>query len=148
MPMSKRVVVAGALDPIHIGHIRHIRAAKKLGDQLVVLLNPDRDLVAKKGYVFMTWAERKEILQALRAVDRVVEITDGDGTCAQTLARVWPDIFAKGGDRTGPENMPPGELEVCENLHIKIVYSVGGGKVQSSSELVRAAQKQLEASAR
>ena len=139
------VAVAGALDPLHVGHIRHIRAAKKLGDQLVVLLNPDRDLEVKKGFVFMPWAERAEILMALRAVDRVVEITDGDGTCAETLAKVKPDIFAKGGDRTGPDHMPPGELEVCEKLGIQIVYGVGGGKVQSSSELVRAAREKAKA---
>jgi cytidyltransferase-like protein len=129
------------MDPLHVGHIRHIRAAKELGDRLVVLLNPDRDLVAKKGFAFMPWAERAEILMALSAVDQVIEITDSDGTCAQTLARVKPDIFAKGGDRSGPDKMPQNELDVCEKLGIKIVYGVGGGKIQSSSELVRAARR-------
>ena len=134
------VCVAGAFDPVHIGHLHHLRAAKSLGDRLVVLLNPDCDMISKKGFAFLPFAERREILREMRCVDEVVEITDGDGTCAQTLAKVRPHIFAKGGDRT-ETNMPPGELEVCENLHIKIVYGVGGGKVQSSSELVRAARE-------
>jgi D-beta-D-heptose 7-phosphate kinase/D-beta-D-heptose 1-phosphate adenosyltransferase len=133
------VCVAGAFDPVHPGHIRHFHEARKLGDCLVVLLNPDRDLVAKKNYAFMTWGERREILMALRDVDAVVEITDGDGTCAQTLARVKPDIFAKGGDRV-EGTLPPVEVAVCERLGIKIVYGVGGGKIQSSSVLVRAAR--------
>ena len=107
----------------------------------MVLLNPDADMVLKKGYTFLAFSHRRAILEALRCVDEVVEITDGDGTCALTLARVHPDIFAKGGDRTGRENMPPGELEVCEKLGIQIVYGVGGGKIQSSSELVRAARE-------
>jgi len=134
------VAVAGAFDPVHIGHLQHLRAARALGDRLVVLLNCDQDLGLKKGYFFMTFSERAEILKEFRCVDEVVEITDGDGTCAQTLARVKPDIFAKGGDRT-PDNMPQNELDICEQLGIKILYGVGGGKVQSSSELVRTAAK-------
>jgi D-beta-D-heptose 7-phosphate kinase/D-beta-D-heptose 1-phosphate adenosyltransferase len=136
------VAVAGSFDPIHPGHTRHIQAAKRLGDDLVVLLNPDRDVVAKKGYVFMRWLERGEVLMALRAVDKVVEIIDGDGTCALTLARLRPDIFAKGGDRV-ETNMPQSELDICEKLGIKVVYGVGGEKVQSSSELVRAAREKV-----
>jgi D-beta-D-heptose 7-phosphate kinase/D-beta-D-heptose 1-phosphate adenosyltransferase len=132
------VCVAGAFDPVHRGHIRHLQEARGLGDRLVVLLNPDRDLLTKKGFVFMTWQERWEILMELRAVDAVIEITDLDGTCAGTLAKVKPDLFAKGGDR-GPDNMPQSELDICEKLGIQVVYGVGGGKIQSSSELVRAA---------
>jgi D-beta-D-heptose 7-phosphate kinase/D-beta-D-heptose 1-phosphate adenosyltransferase len=92
----------------------------------------------------MTWAERAEILIALRCVDSVIEITDLDGTCAQTLAKVKPDIFAKGGDRTGPDKMPQAELDVCRELGISVVYGVGGGKIQSSSKLVRAARATAE----
>ena len=135
------VAVAGAFDPIHLGHLQHLRAAKALGDRLVVLLNPDSDLVAKKGYAFMPWGDRWQILMELRCVDDVIEITDLDGTCAGTLAKVKPDIFAKGGDRSGPEKMPQNELNICQKLGIKIVYGVGGGKIQSSSELVRAARE-------
>ena len=135
------VCVAGSFDPPHRGHIQHIHAAKALGDRLVVLLNPDRDLLGKKGFIFMNWAERREILMALRDVDEVVEITDLDGTCADTLAKVRPDIFAKGGDRSSDATMPPNEVDMCRKLGIKIVYGVGGAKVQSSSELVRAARE-------
>ena len=110
---------------------------------MVVLLNPDRDLLSKKGYAFMGWAERAAILMEFRCVDDVVELTDMDGTCAGTLAKLRPDIFAKGGDRTGPDRMPQSELDICEKMGIKIVYGVGGGKIQSSSELVRAAWKQV-----
>ena len=138
------VAVAGGFDPLHLGHLLHLRAAKKLGDRLVVLLNPDSDMVRKKGFAFLSFAERREILLELRCVDEVVEIIDGYGPCAETLARVHPHIFAKGGDRA-EHNMPEIELAICERLDISIVYGVGGGKIQSSSELVRAAWEQTKA---
>ena len=57
--------MSGGFDPIHIGHIRLFDEAKKLGDELVVVLNNDHWLKKKKGYAFMPQNERKEIIQAL-----------------------------------------------------------------------------------
>ena len=141
------VCVAGAFDPVHVGHIEHLRQARRLGNWLVVILNPDDDLLLKKNFFFMTYAERKVILEELRCVDKVVPAIDQNGTVAETLRALRPDIFAKGGDRTR-DRMPQNEVDMCRKLGIRIVYGVGGGKIQSSSELVRAAQRQLEASAR
>ena len=61
---SKKIVVAisGGMDPLHIGHVRLIKAARKLGDELIVILNNDNWLKDKKGFVFMSQKERKEIL--------------------------------------------------------------------------------------
>ena len=56
------VAVSGGWDPVHIGHVRLFNEAKKLGDELVVILNNDNWLRKKKGFVFMPQAERKEIL--------------------------------------------------------------------------------------
>ena len=46
------VAISGAFDPIHVGHIRYIREAAKLGDRLVVILNSDDFLLRKKGFCF------------------------------------------------------------------------------------------------
>lgn len=142
------VVTAGGWDPIHGAHIAHLLAARSLGDMLIVITHTDEIMVRKKGYAFLPLEDRLAILRQLRCVDQVVvaeELGDQDGTVTRSLQTIGPDIFAKGGDRTGPENMPPGELEVCDKLGIKIVYGVGGGKVQSSSELVRAAWERVKA---
>ena len=61
-PINKYDVVAvsGWFDPIHIGHIRYFKAAKELGNKLVVILNTDESLKQKKGFIFMPFEERKE----------------------------------------------------------------------------------------
>ena len=127
------VAVSGAFDPIHIGHVRYLHEAAKLGDRLIVILNSDDFLLRKKGFVFMPFEERKEILEAMRGVDEVVAAIDEDQTVSKTLEIIKPNIFAKGGDKTGPENIP--EIETCLNIGCKVITKVGGGKIRSSSEL-------------
>jgi len=136
----KRVAVSGGFDPIHIGHIRMIQEASKLGDELIVILNTDRFLMDKKGFVFMPFEERKEILESIIGVTEVVECIDKDQAVSETLAMIKPDIFANGGDRKNEDDIP--EYEVCLKHDIEMVFSVGaGGKVQSSSELVKKVKK-------
>jgi len=133
--VGKIIAVGGGFDPLHIGHIRHLQEARKLGTWLVVLVSNDEDMIRKKGYCFMPLEERMEILRELRCVDEVWETWDKDGTQAETLRAICPDVYAKGGDRT-PDNMPVNEIEACAEIGCEIVYGVGE-KIQSSSELVR-----------
>ena len=142
---KKIVMVSGGFDPVHIGHVRMFEEAKKLGDELVVLLNNDNWLKLKKGYVFMPEHERKEIIEAFAAVDRVIltshEENTKDISISKDLLALRPHIFAKGGDRN-VGNIPTPEVSVCEEIGCVIINDVGfGGKVQSSSELVKKAQK-------
>lgn len=134
--MSRVIVaVSGGFDPLHVGHIRHFLGAKKEGTHLIVFLQPDSWLKKKKGYVFMTYEERKEIIESIKWVDFVVKVIDKDMTVAKTLEKYKPDIFMKGGDRT-LDNIPQEEKDVCKKLGIIIMYDEMGGKVQSSSWLV------------
>lgn len=138
--MGERVVaVSGGFDPLHVGHVRMIQAAAKLGTRLVVIANGDEFLVRKKGYAFMPVEERVEILRALRDVDEVVVAVDKDQTVRETLRLVRPDVFANGGDRRATGDIP--EAAVCRELGIEMIFNVGGGKVQSSSDLVQRAGK-------
>ena len=144
------VCIAGGWDPLHGGHLAHMKGARRLGDTLIVITHTDEMMVRKKNYVFLPLAERLEILRELRCVNKVYvaeELGDDDGTVAKSLEVLRPQVFAKGGDRTST-NMPQDELDMCRKLGIRIVYGVGGGKIQSSSELVRRAQRQLEATDR
>lgn len=133
------VAVSGGFDPVHIGHIRLFQKAKKLGDRLVVILNNDNWLLAKKGYVFMPEKERKEVLEALEDVNEVVLTrhpkNPKDMSICKELLKIQPHIFANGGDRY-PTNIPSPEVKTCKAINCKMLYNIGkGGKVQSSSFL-------------
>ena len=134
---EKIVCVSGGMDPVHVGHVRMILEASKFGD-VVVILNSDQWLLRKKGFSFMPWEERAEILRAIRGVVDVVRVNDEDGTVCEALRRIKPDYFANGGDRKN-ENTP--EVSLCLELDIKMLWCIGGGKIQSSSDLVSLASK-------
>lgn len=130
------VAISGAFDPIHIGQLRYIREAAKLGDKLVVILNSDDFLLRKKGFIFRPYTERKEILESIKGVDEVIASIDDDQTVSKTLEMLKPDIFAKGGQRTGPSNIP--EAETCNKIGCKLVVHVGGDQIHSNGELTKA----------
>jgi len=141
--MKKVVAVSGGFDPIHIGHIRLIQDAAKLGDYLVVIINNDNWLKSKKGYSFMTEIDRREIILAIKGVKAILitnhKVDDKDPSVCNALKDLKPDIFCNGGDRK-KGNIP--EYDLCKKLGIKMVFNVGyGGKVRSSSELVNNYEK-------
>ena len=145
--MDKKVVmVSGGFDPIHIGHIRYLKEARKLGDYLIVVINNDNWLKQKKGKAFMAEEDRKEIIESFDFVDEVIfsehpEMFDYtnpiEKSVCESIRKVKPHVFANGGDRH-PEGDPIPEATLCEELGIEIIYNVGhGGKVRSSSDLLR-----------
>jgi cytidyltransferase-like protein len=128
-----KIMVSGGFDPVHAGHIRMIRAAAKYGD-VIVVANSDKWLSNKKGFVFMNFEQRAEILNSIKGVIQVSHVDDSDGTVCEAIRRLKPDFFANGGDR-GKHNTP--EQNVCEELNIEMLWSIGGDeKVAASSELV------------
>lgn len=127
------IAVSGGFDPVHIGHIRMIQDASRYGD-VMVIINSDAWLKRKKGYAFMTYEERAEIMGNIKGVVLVTSVDDSDGTVCEALRRHRPDAFANGGDRK-TQNTP--EMDVCEELGIQMMWAVGGNdKPQSSSWLV------------
>ena len=134
MTLSNIIVVSGGFDPLHRGHTRMIRAAGAFAP-VVVVLNSDDWLQRKKGYVFMPFEERKEIIESIIGVKEVVSVDDSDNTVCEAIRRLRPAMFGNGGDRIFG-NTP--EQETCQDLGVELVWGLGrGGKIQSSSKLVK-----------
>lgn len=139
----KKVVASLYADPLHVGHIHYLRAARELGDHLTVIVNTDKQAVRKKGFSFMPERDRLLLVYSLKFVDDAFLALDEDGTVCRSLEFYGPfQVFANGGDRTTPD---PVEDEVCRRLGIEQVFGVGGyAKSASSSALVKdAAEKYL-----
>jgi cytidyltransferase-like protein len=133
-------IVSGGFDPLHVGHIELFERARKLSDELWVILNSDEFLTNKKGKPFMPFEERRKILKSLRVVDVVIPCIDKDQTVCKTLKKLKKTLaitntelfFCNGGDRTSGKNTP--EHKLCEEVGIETVYGLGN-KIQSSSWL-------------
>ena len=112
---KKIVFTNGCFDILHVGHVRYLKAAKALGDVLIVGLNTDDSVKKLKGNdrPINNEADRAEVLLALEAVDHVVLF--GEQTAESLIAEVKPNIYVKGGDYT-LETLP----------EAKIVQSYGG----------------------
>lgn len=136
--MEKIVLVTGGFDPIHSGHIAYFKAAKQLGDKLIVGLNSDEWLERKKGRAFMPWNERLCIVNNLQMVDEVYTFDDSDGSARQFIKQVrahYVDaelIFANGGDRTS-NNIP--EMDVVD-ANLRFEFGIGGENKQNSSSWI------------
>lgn len=131
--MTKTILLSGGFDPIHIGHVRMMLAAGKYGN-VIVAVNSDEWLMRKKGYIFMPFEERCEIVRSIKTVLEAIPVNDDDNTVCDAIRNIRPDYFGNGGDRTN-QNTP--EKQLCQELGVREVYNLGGGKIQSSSELVK-----------
>ncbi len=136
--MPDIILISGGFDPIHSGHIKLINDANKHGD-VVVLLNSDQWLKNKKGKEFLSFDERKIIMQNIKGVIDVIEFDDSDKTCidgikkAKSLYKNNEIKFANGGDRNN--NTTP-EKEFCDNNNIETLFGIGGDDKSNSSSWI------------
>ncbi len=145
--MKKIMLLSGGFDPVHKGHVEMFKAAKFMADTVVVGLNSDEWLTRKKGKPFMDFDERKFILESMECIDYVFGFDDSDDTACDFIRKINQVyntdtstrlMFGNGGDRT--DQTTP-EMKYCRENGVSLVFSVGGGKIQSSSELIKNSQK-------
>jgi cytidyltransferase-like protein len=143
---QKKTIVVTSMyaNPLHPGHVECCMLAKKLGDELWVIVNNDKQAELKRGIPsFQDQNYRMQIIQALKPVDKVFLSIDTDTTVCETLKSLFNTctqdssvekvIFAKGGDRFAYE-IP--EKKICDEYGVKIIDGLGV-KTYNSSDYIK-----------
>jgi D-beta-D-heptose 7-phosphate kinase / D-beta-D-heptose 1-phosphate adenosyltransferase len=125
----------GCFDLLHAGHVATLRAARRLGDCLVVCLNSDDSVRRLKGAArpLVPALDRARVLEALECVDAVV-VFDED-TPVEAIRRLRPDVWAKGGDYAGSDVPETPVLAEWGGVAVALPYLEG----RSTTRLVRTA---------
>lgn len=119
------VFTNGCFDLLHVGHVRYLRAARALGDALLVAVNSDRSVRALKGEgrPVMSEGERAELLAALSSVDFVTVFDDESPRAL--IAELLPDVLAKGGDYAPEEIHGREEVEAAGGRVVSLPFVEG-----------------------
>lgn len=97
----KTVITYGTFDLLHYGHINLLRRARELGDYLIVGLSTDEFNSNAKGKTcYFDYNKRKQLLEAVRYVDRVIPEYDWEQKVAD-VHKYGVEVFAIGDDWTG-----------------------------------------------
>ena len=131
------VFTNGCFDILHVGHVRYLAAARRLGDALLVAVNSDRSVRALKGAgrPLMNEAERAEMLAALAAVSFVTVFDEGSPR--KLISELLPDVLVKGGDYALDEIHGREEVEAAGGRVLALPF-VEGASTTGIIERVRA----------
>jgi FAD synthetase len=113
-----RVMASGVFDILHTGHVHYLSEAKKLGDELVVVVATDATVRRRKHEPITPEKMRLELVNSLKPVDRAVLGHHGD--MFEVVAEIKPDIIAIGYDQTFDEKALEREL-AKRGMNIKVV---------------------------
>ncbi len=127
---SPRVVLAnGCFDPLHYGHVLHLRAARKLGDRLVVSVTQNTKVNKGPNRPAVDEKDRMDMLRELRCVDDVILV----GGALEALYLVWPAVFVKGSDYEG--SVGSAAEDFCKQHGVEIALTKE--RTFSSTDLLR-----------
>ena len=131
-PRPRIVLANGLFDLLHVGHVRYLRAASRLGDVLVVALNSDRSARSLRGpgRPIVPAADRALLVAAIDGVDFVVRFSSP--TVAPLLRRLRPDVHCKGTDYT-EATVPEREVVRAYGGTVRIA---GDPKRHATSDLI------------
>jgi len=134
------VFTNGCFDLLHLGHVRYLEQARRLGDFLVMGLNSDESVRRLKGAgrPLVPEQERAEILAALTCIDYVTIF--GEPTAGPLIDLLRPAIYVKGGDYTGAQSGVPDTTRLPEAKNVQayggIVRLIAYLPYHSTTELI------------
>ena len=131
-PAPRVVLANGLFDPLHVGHVRYLQGARRLGDLLIVAINDDRSarLLRGPGRPLVPARDRARLVAALEGVDAVVLFSGR--TVAPILERLRPEIHCKGTDYT-PATVPERDVVRRYGGRVRIA---GDRKRHASTDLI------------
>lgn len=115
--MPLKVLANGCWDLLHYGHLRHLQAARKLGDQLIVSVTKDRSVNKGPGRPVFDQEQRSEMLRALACVDEVILVDSS----IEALEKVRPQVFVKGKEYT--ERLREEDDQYCARNSVQVVFT-------------------------
>jgi len=118
----------GTFDLLHLGHVRHLEAARAFGDVLVVTITADRFVNKGPGRPVFTESLRAEMLAALHFVTYVAIAEAPDAISA--IAAIRPDVYAKGNDYQNPDGDVTGKITLERNT-----VEAHGGSIRFTDEI-------------
>ena len=128
--MRPRIVLChGCFDPLHIGHVLHLEAAKRFGEILIVAITDDDSVNKGPRRPVFHVEHRRAMLEALRCVDATMVVKDS----LQALKEVVPSIFCKGMEYA--DKILPEDRAFCEENGIVILFTTESS--WSSTDLLR-----------
>lgn len=137
---KKAIIVSGYFNPIHKGHLEYFKNAKKLSEELFVIVNSDFQRELKGSKAFQDEEERMFIVNSIKGVDKAILSIDKDRTVCKTIEKIANEFneeyelsFANGGDQNN-DTIP--EKPICKELGVSLIDGLGD-KIQSSSWLLK-----------
>ncbi len=131
------VFTNGCFDLIHGGHVHLFRAARALGDVLIVALNSDASIHRLKGpsRPIFPLAERFEVLSAMESIDYLTSFSQD--TPQKTIAALLPDVLVKGGDWGADEIVGRAEVEGAGGRVVRVAYLPGHSSTNIIGKILR-----------
>ena len=132
---GKRIVLtSGTFDLLHVGHLNYLKAVKKYGDIVVVLMSGDTRVRARKGLKrpIIPEDERAQILDALKMIDYVIldpGKPDTDPLYTEIVAGLQPDFYVTDGE-------DPRFWSIIEPSKLAVLGRVQSGKYASTSAII------------
>ena len=143
MPDKIDLILAhGCFDVLHIGHIRYLKAAKALGNSLIVTITADQYISKGSGRPVFNEDYRKEVLESLKFIDLVEILYEPTGVSG--ILKYEPDIYAKGHDYKGKSGNLDLERQAVESYGGKLVIIESQPQYSSTAILTGKLLKDLQ----
>ena len=138
---EKTILISGAFNPLHFGHLLLLRDASKYG-KVIVALNSDDWVLKNKGHLLFDFETRKSLLEECTHVSKVISFDDSEGDATYALFEIKPTYFGNGGSATSL-SLPKEELQVCGYLGIETIFDLGNVSKEIENDNLVSAQRSI-----